>query len=82
MKRGGIDAILVTLSQDGMALFTATGEEHHLRAEALEVYDVSGAGDTVVALLACALASGRSLLDTPAAPSAPALPAAPSAPTN
>lgn len=63
MKRGGIEAILVTLSQDGMALFTATGEEHHLRAEALEVYDVSGAGDTVVALLACALASGRSLLE-------------------
>lgn len=63
MARGGIEAVLVTLSQDGMALFTARGEEHHLRAEAREVYDVSGAGDTVVALLACALASGLDLPD-------------------
>lgn len=58
----GIDAVLVTLSQDGMILFTAEGE-YHLKAEAREVYDVSGAGDTVVALLACALASGLRLPD-------------------
>ena len=63
MAKGGIEAVLVTLSQDGMALFTARGEEHHLRAEAREVYDVSGAGDTVVALLACGLASGLALVD-------------------
>jgi D-beta-D-heptose 7-phosphate kinase/D-beta-D-heptose 1-phosphate adenosyltransferase len=62
MSKAGIEAVLCTLSQDGMVLFTADGE-HHLRAEAREVYDVSGAGDTVVALLACALASGRSLLE-------------------
>jgi D-beta-D-heptose 7-phosphate kinase/D-beta-D-heptose 1-phosphate adenosyltransferase len=63
MRQGEIDAVLVTLSQDGMVLFTATGEEHQLRAEALEVYDVSGAGDTVVALVACALAAGLPLAD-------------------
>ncbi|MSP47734.1 MAG: D-glycero-beta-D-manno-heptose-7-phosphate kinase [Alphaproteobacteria bacterium] len=63
MGQGAIEAVLVTLSQDGMALFTASGEEHHFRAEALEVYDVSGAGDTVVAVVACALASGLSLAD-------------------
>ena len=63
MAKGGIEAVLVTLSQDGMALFTARGEEHHLRAEAREVYDVSGAGDTVVARLACGLASGLALVD-------------------
>ncbi|MBM3548636.1 MAG: D-glycero-beta-D-manno-heptose-7-phosphate kinase [Alphaproteobacteria bacterium] len=63
MRRGEIEAVLVTLSQDGMALFTAKSEEHHLRAEALEVYDVSGAGDTVVAVMACALAAGLPLND-------------------
>jgi D-beta-D-heptose 7-phosphate kinase/D-beta-D-heptose 1-phosphate adenosyltransferase len=63
MAESRIDAVLVTLSQDGMTLFTADGGEHHIMAEAREVYDVSGAGDTVVALLACGLASGLSLLD-------------------
>ena len=59
----GIEAVLATRSQDGMTLVTATGEVHHLAAEAREVFDVSGAGDTVVATLAAALASGASLLD-------------------
>jgi D-beta-D-heptose 7-phosphate kinase / D-beta-D-heptose 1-phosphate adenosyltransferase len=63
IEQGRIEAVLVTLSQDGMTLFTAEAE-HHLLAEAREVYDVSGAGDTVVALLACGLASGLSLLDS------------------
>ena len=59
----GIDAVLATRSQDGMTLVTAQGQVHHLPAEAREVFDVSGAGDTVVATLAAALASGGSLLD-------------------
>lgn len=59
----GIGAVLATRSQDGMTLVTAEGEVHHLAAEAREVFDVSGAGDTVVATLAAALASGASLLD-------------------
>ena len=54
-------AVLVTLSQDGMAL--VDGDAQHLPAEAQEVFDVSGAGDTVVATLASALATGATLLD-------------------
>ncbi|MDO8607114.1 MAG: D-glycero-beta-D-manno-heptose-7-phosphate kinase [Phaeospirillum sp.] len=58
-----LEAVLVTRSQDGMTLVTADGEAHHLAAEAREVFDVSGAGDTVVATLAAAIASGASLLE-------------------
>ncbi|MBI3444235.1 MAG: D-glycero-beta-D-manno-heptose-7-phosphate kinase [Magnetospirillum sp.] len=57
------EAVLVTRSQDGMSLIQADGQIHHLPAEAREVFDVSGAGDTVVATLAAALASGASLLE-------------------
>jgi D-beta-D-heptose 7-phosphate kinase/D-beta-D-heptose 1-phosphate adenosyltransferase len=59
----GLGAVLVTRSQDGMTLVEAGGAVHHLAAEAREVFDVSGAGDTVVATLAAAMASGASLLD-------------------
>jgi D-beta-D-heptose 7-phosphate kinase / D-beta-D-heptose 1-phosphate adenosyltransferase len=59
----GFDAVLVTRSQDGMSLVTRAGEVHHLAAEAREVFDVSGAGDTVVATLAAAIASGAPLLE-------------------
>jgi D-beta-D-heptose 7-phosphate kinase/D-beta-D-heptose 1-phosphate adenosyltransferase len=53
-----VDAVLATRSQDGMTLVTSDGEPRHLPAEAREVFDVSGAGDTVVATLAAALAGG------------------------
>ena len=61
----GIAHVLVTLSQDGMML-VSQGEApiHTVAATAREVFDVSGAGDTVVATLAAALAAG---LDLPAA---------------
>jgi len=56
----GFGAVLVTRSEDGMTLLE--GERiHHFPAEAAEVHDVSGAGDTVVAVLAAALAVGQSL---------------------
>ena len=45
-----------------MTLFTASGEIHEA-ARAREVFDVSGAGDTVIAALAVMLASGASLAD-------------------
>lgn len=53
-------ALLITRGADGMTLFSV---EHplHVPAEAHEVYDVTGAGDTVVAMLAVALGRGRSL---------------------
>ncbi|MBF0562753.1 MAG: D-glycero-beta-D-manno-heptose-7-phosphate kinase [Alphaproteobacteria bacterium] len=65
MDTCGVSAVLVTRSQDGMTLVTGSDSDsvHHLPAEAREVFDVSGAGDTVVATLAAALAAGVSLLD-------------------
>ncbi len=59
----GVDAVLVTRSQDGMSLVTASGEVHHLPAMAREVFDVSGAGDTVIATLSAALGAGVPLLE-------------------
>jgi D-beta-D-heptose 7-phosphate kinase/D-beta-D-heptose 1-phosphate adenosyltransferase len=59
----GVEAVLVTRSQDGMTLVTGKGDVHHLPAEAREVFDVSGAGDTVIATLAAAIASGAPLLE-------------------
>ncbi len=59
----GFGGVLVTRAQDGMTL-VAEGEPLHFAAEAAEVYDVSGAGDTVVATLAAGLAAG---LDLPTA---------------
>ena len=56
-----LGAILVTRSRDGMTLIAAEGAVAHLAAEAREVFDVSGAGDTVVATLAAALAQGVGL---------------------
>ena len=53
----GLDAMLVTRSEEGMTLFAAN-EQHHQPAQAREVFDVSGAGDTVIATLAVMLAAG------------------------
>jgi D-beta-D-heptose 7-phosphate kinase/D-beta-D-heptose 1-phosphate adenosyltransferase len=63
-------ALLVTRGGDGMTLFEPGGEsgikETHLAARANEVADVTGAGDTVVAVLAVALGAGFSLRDAAA----------------
>lgn len=64
---GSIDtrAVLITRGEEGMALFTGGGpdgaEVTHIPTVAREVYDVTGAGDTVIATLALALAGGASL---------------------
>ena len=52
----GLEALLVTRSEEGMTLFA--DEAHHQPAVAREVFDVSGAGDTVVATLAVMIAAG------------------------
>ena len=52
-----LDALLLTRSEEGMSLFTANGVEH-VKAQAREVFEVSGAGDTVIATMAVALAAG------------------------
>lgn len=56
----GVAAMVVTRSEQGLSVVFGGdgGEVGHFRAEAREVYDVSGAGDTVVATLAAALAGG------------------------
>lgn len=50
-----LEALLLTRSEEGMSLFTKQGVSH-VRAQAREVFDVSGAGDTVIATLAVAMA--------------------------
>jgi rfaE bifunctional protein kinase chain/domain len=55
-----LDALLVTLGEDGMTLFDAQGDAH-VGAQAREVFDVTGAGDTVIATLATLVAAGMSL---------------------
>jgi rfaE bifunctional protein kinase chain/domain len=54
-----LDALLVTLGEDGMTLFDAQGDAH-VQAQAREVFDVTGAGDTVIATLAAFIAAGLS----------------------
>jgi D-beta-D-heptose 7-phosphate kinase / D-beta-D-heptose 1-phosphate adenosyltransferase len=56
-------AVLVSLSEQGMLLVEASGATHRLPTVAREVFDVSGAGDTVMAVMAAALAVGASALE-------------------
>jgi len=60
IQTAGISAVLATRSERGMTLVT-DDSVHHLPARAREVFDVSGAGDTVAAVTAAALASGATL---------------------
>lgn len=53
-----IDQLLITLSERGMKLYQSNEQIHYSPARAREVYDVSGAGDTVIACLGTLLASG------------------------
>ena len=59
----GLEALLVTRGEHGMSLLGAGRQVRHLSANAREVYDVTGAGDTVVGVLAAALAAGSGLED-------------------
>jgi len=52
-----LDALLLTRSEEGMTLYTADGL-FHMPADAREVFDVSGAGDTVIATMAAMLGAG------------------------
>lgn len=56
-----IEALLITLGKDGMLFVPKEGESQHLAARAREVFDVTGAGDTVIGVLGAAAASGCSL---------------------
>lgn len=57
-----LEAVLLTRSEEGMTLFDAQGQ-HHESAQAREVFDVTGAGDTVIATLAALVGAGLSLRD-------------------
>ena len=62
----GLDALLVTRSEKGMTLFQKGEQPVHLAATAREVYDVTGAGDTVISVLAAAYAAGSPLAEATA----------------
>ena len=61
-RKLSLKALLLTRSEEGMSLYTEAGELH-IPTEAKEVYDVSGAGDTVIATVAVMLGAGLSMED-------------------
>ncbi len=63
MKTAELDSIIVTRGSQGMTLVESNGKTKHIKTRALEVFDVSGAGDTVIAMLAACLASSVKLSD-------------------
>ncbi|HFQ14319.1 MAG TPA: D-glycero-beta-D-manno-heptose-7-phosphate kinase, partial [Gammaproteobacteria bacterium] len=63
MRELDLQALLVTRSEKGMTLLRREQPVLHLPTQAREVYDVTGAGDTVISVMAAALAAGRDLVD-------------------
>lgn len=63
MESLNLESMLITRGNKGMTIFQRNHEPVHLPAIAREVYDVTGAGDSVVAVLASAMAAGKSLID-------------------
>ncbi len=61
MEKFELSALLVTRSENGMTLLQPGKTPFHLPTQAQEVYDVTGAGDTVIGVLAAALAAGNTL---------------------
>jgi len=61
LEKWQVPALLITLGEDGMMLFRTGREPYHTPTRAREVYDVSGAGDTAIALFTAALAAGATL---------------------
>lgn len=62
LRKTGSDHLLSTLGPDGMALFVSQDEVWHIPSVARDVFDVTGAGDTVIATLGLSLAAGHELL--------------------
>jgi len=63
IEKTGAQNILITRGERGMSLVSADGEIVHMPTQSKEVYDVTGAGDTVVAVLALVLAAGGNVWD-------------------
>jgi len=55
------EAILVTRSEEGMSLYTKAGSETHIQTEARDVFDITGAGDTVISMIARVFFAGHDL---------------------
>ncbi len=64
VERHGLDGLLVTLGKDGMVLFRSDGEPERIRVSSREVFDVTGAGDTVMAVFSLFLFAGASPLES------------------
>lgn len=60
LETAGAEKILITLGKEGMALFSPGEEPFRVHAQARQVFDVSGAGDTVISVLGLSLAAGAS----------------------
>lgn len=63
MQKHDIETLLITRGERGMTLLNQNDSEVHLPAREREVYDVTGAGDTVIAVLAAAIACGATKLE-------------------
>jgi len=62
-QRLGCQAVLITRGEKGMSLYEGEGVSSHIPTQARQVYDVTGAGDTVIGTLALALSTGASTRD-------------------
>lgn len=62
-QRLGCRSVLITRGEKGMSLYEGDGASWHLPTQARQVYDVTGAGDTVIGTLALALSTGASMKD-------------------
>jgi D-beta-D-heptose 7-phosphate kinase/D-beta-D-heptose 1-phosphate adenosyltransferase len=63
LERLGCQAVLITRGEHGMSLFENNGKVTHIPTVAREVYDVTGAGDTVIATMAMGLCAGAPMRD-------------------
>ena len=63
-QRLGCGSVLITRGEKGMSLYEDDGVSWHLPTQARQVYDVTGAGDTVIGTLALALSTGASMKDS------------------
>jgi rfaE bifunctional protein kinase chain/domain len=63
LQKWETELLLITLGEDGMMLFQHGEEPHHVPTKARQVFDVSGAGDTAIALFTLALCSGATPLE-------------------
>jgi len=63
MKKAGLEHLLITRSEEGMSLFSLSDHPVHIPTVAREVFDVSGAGDTVLASLAVGVAAGLGMAE-------------------